>query len=242
MSLKKAAILHLHGQGGTKEHASDEMFHNIIDSLIGAESFYFQPIKYYSPLYKNQNKMIDKVDSSDASYMCVRENLIQSFGDTATIYHDTRSYDQVSNTIKSAVLEAKEKIVSNGPIFVIAHSLGSMMFSNYMWDMQQAGIIDPQIAGIYTTGSPMHIFLSGMDYNKIEPIQKTHDKFEWINFWNPKDLISSELGLLSKKYYKLVKDVKVKRGFPVAAHGKYAGDDKVIDEIVESIERIISST
>ncbi|RLF65169.1 MAG: hypothetical protein DRN30_04530, partial [Thermoplasmata archaeon] len=124
------------------------------------------------------------------------------------------------------------------PIFIIAHSLGTIMISNYLWDMQKVGLLDKQIAGVYTTGSPLHIFLSGKRYSDIKAIEPTSDDFEWINFWNPKDVLSSPYRMLSSSYNKLVKDVRIKRGWFLESHGKYDSTSKVFKVIAESISRI----
>lgn len=239
MSLKKAAIIHIHGQGGNKEHSSDSMFAGLRDHLEDSDCYHFRAVKYYAPLEKNQKIMIEKLDDEDASFMCIRAILVQAFGDTATIYQDTESYERVTREIKHAILSAKEKIKPNAPIFIIAHSLGSIMISNYIWDMQAAGLCDSQLAAIYTTGSPMHIFLSGIPYGSIKAIDKPCRHFEWINFWNPRDLISSPFGILSSSYQALVEDVVIKKGF-IKAHGKYDESKKVFKKIVESIEMLTS--
>ena len=164
----------------------------------------------------------------------LRSKLVNAFGDSATIKGSNQNYKDVMQIFRKNIIDVRSKIAPNAPIFIMGHSLGAVLLSNFLWDMQQVGIYDSQIKGIFTTGNPSYIFNSGL--KRIVPIQKTQRHFFWINFWNKKDVISSPLRPFSREYRDLVVDVRVKKGFPIFAHGKYDSDKKVYKRIAAKMK------
>ena len=232
MELKKAAFIMIHGQGTNKKHSHEELFSNLKDELDFPDEILFHPIKYYSEIQKNQNALMRRMPEFKC-FPKIREKLISSFGDSATIKSEPKIYDDVMSTIKESLISVRSKIEPFAPIFILGHSLGSVLLSNFLWDMQKAGVYDKQIQGIFTTGNPSYIFLSGV--KNIRPIEKISSFFFWVNFWNQKDLLSSPLAPLSYAYSEIVTDIRVKKGWPIFAHGKYDGDKHVYKVIAKKI-------
>lgn len=229
----KAAFIMVHGQGTDKEFSHVELFDNLREEISNSGDVLFHPIKYYSKIQSRQYDLMDRMPKF-GWLKKIREKLVNAFGDSATIKGNGESYREVMAIFRKNLIDVRGKIEPSAPIFILGHSLGSVLLSNFIWDMQQVGILDAQIKGIFTTGNPSYIFNSGLE--RIVPIQKTHKDFFWLNFWNKKDVISSPLGPFSKEYQDLVTDIRVRKGFFFNGHGKYDGDKKVYKKIARMIK------
>jgi len=60
---------------------------------------------------------------------------------------DRELYDRVHQIVAAALHELAEEAGENAPLCIIAHSLGSVVISNFMWDLQVAAGVHPRRAG-----------------------------------------------------------------------------------------------
>jgi len=239
--MTKVAIITLHGQGSFKTNAHKKMIKNILDEIdYNRGLIEVFPVLYYSKAQANQSGLISRMKIARPRVVSwVRDKIISSFGDPASIYHNKQEYDYVMQKIKKEFIKAQAYVGENGSIVVVAHSLGGVLISNYLWDAQKAGIKYRRLKLVATTGNPYGIFVSAINYNKIEAMSKPCFGFKWLNFWNKKDALSAPMQILSDGYKYLVKDIEVKKGFWFFAHAKYKDDKNVYREIANVIKGIL---
>jgi len=162
-----------------------------------------------------------------------------------------------------------QKAGPNAPLCLIAHSLGSIITSNYLYDLQN-GILpqrirdriknshSPLVKGdtlthLYTMGSPLAIWT--MRYDDFgKPISFPSPKIrelrlpygEWVNFYDKDDIMAYPIKHLSELYNAVVTaDIEVKNpGFlantPLGAHGGYYQSEEVIGRIAHSLTEMYS--
>lgn len=241
--MKKIAIITLHGQGTYKETAHEKMIGNILDRLdVNKSQIEVFSVMYYSQIQKNQDAFMlrmGKISSFMLSRM--REKLISSFGDPATIYYNKPAYQETMLKVKEQFIKANNFIGSDGHIIILAHSLGGPIISNFLWDAEKAGVKYSRIKLLVTTGCPIPFFVSGIKIDNIMTIKKPSFNFKWFNFWNKKDILSFPLRRVNMAYKMLVTDFRVKKGMYILAHGSYDSDIKgVIKPIVYEIDNIIN--
>ena len=143
-------------------------------------------------------------------------------------------YDDIHDVLARALNKLSEKAGDNAPLCIIAHSLGTIVVSNYIWDLQFHDptikpLISPQVVGImgdtplekgetlahlYTLGSPIALWSLRwrmFDYGKPiafpSPYLSKHYpglKGEWINFYDKDDVIGYPMKGLNKDYFERV--------------------------------------
>lgn len=118
------------------------------------------------------------------------------------------------------------------PLTVIAHSLGTVITSDYIWDAAKArrragqdGFHDAwRLENFFTVGSPLALF--ALKYGGAEvfssPIAVESGQGRWINIYDDDDPIAMPLKPLNAAYGRSVwKDAEVNAGAYLFAHGGY---------------------
>ncbi|GAB3972286.1 hypothetical protein GCM10029978_049090 [Actinoallomurus acanthiterrae] len=170
------------------------------------------------------------------NYPVPRWLVIQFFGD-AIAYQmtptDRRVYEGIHAYVADTMGELAREAGEDAPLCVIAHSLGTVIASNYFYDLQtQYGdaprpLIPPAVnarigptplergetlAFLYTLGSPLALWAMrypdfGTPLTMPSPKLRDHHPTltgEWINFQDPDDLVAYPLRALSREYEKQV--------------------------------------
>lgn len=164
----------------------------------------------------------------------------------------------IALTLANLATEAGEK----APLCIISHSLGAVIASRYVWDLQDndsdpiVPIGDTPLEKgetlnlFYTLGTQIPLWsMSYDDYRK--PIEMPSPKLgnhysdltgEWINFFDKDDVLGYPLQNINKHYSKVVVDKKVNAGnffsnWTPLSHNDYWKDDEVIEPIAEALVR-----
>ncbi|MCD2193043.1 hypothetical protein LQ327_06520 [Actinomycetospora endophytica] len=187
---------------------------------------------------------------------------------------DRRHYDEVHRVLGEALHDLAVDAGPTAPLCVVAHSLGTVVVSDFFYDLQVAGgLYDSRSAGVppsvaavlddtpaergetlawlYTLGSPLALWAQrhpdfGMPITVPHPaLAGLHPRAggEWINVWDPDDVIASPLRPLNDHYDKAVaEDRKVQvapwwLGWSPLAHPFYWNDRRVMTPIATSLAR-----
>lgn len=145
---------------------------------------------------------------SSRLWITVRRFLLYSFSDPATYAHDQDApgsiYEKVHAEIATKLRALHDALDPDRRIVVVAHSLGAYVFSNYVWDVQEPlrrGIpadsddllasVDYRgikaIARVFTAAPNIMLFVAGLE--KVQPIKKPADDFEWHSFYDKDDVL-----------------------------------------------------
>lgn len=256
MSVQKIAVAVIHGMGsgdadvdaGNLEQPKD--FSKLSRQLIEkfAEQLEISPEEaesrlvfeyiYWAPLLQaDQQELWEKVNGENLRFEWLRFFFINVLGDTiayqVTSERDRRLYDLIHARVAQGLRNLAQKAGPTAPLCTIAHSLGTVIASNYFYDLQEFSrsrgtkVLMPESVRIqmentplergetltlfYSLGSPLALWSLHQKFDR--PIQvpakqlKTYHPDlvgEWVNFYDPNDIISYPLKSLSPEYEQVV--------------------------------------
>jgi hypothetical protein len=271
---QKIGILYIHGMGQQKVGFSDQMDTELLKKLksmgYSKDRFASRPI-WWAPLLDNDENTLHKriVDNNPVGLKDIRRFTISALGDPLA-YLDRKEapnsmYKRIHGMVHTAIKDLITDIGENSPIVVIGGSLGTMIMTDYIYDVQKyregAGrgtspveLMDT-LCGIFTFGCNIPLFTftqKPVDCITFPP-QKLDERLKpeakWLNFYDKQDV----LGLPLKQVYgRLVgdnfitpvnEDIKVTvdgvlTGWNPGAHVGYWTTNDVIKPIAERIAKI----
>jgi hypothetical protein len=208
-------------------------------------------------------------------YPTLRWLLVHYLGDAITYQAgavDRQLYDSVHRVIAEALHDLAVDAGPDAPLCVVAHSLGTVVASNFFYDLQVAdGLhqghsagVSPRVAAelddtpaergetlgwLHTLGSPLALWAQrqpdfGVPITVPHPeLARLHPRVggEWINVWDPDDVIASPLRPLNERYDAAVTEDRRARvapwwlGWTPLAHPFYWNDRRVMTPIATSL-------
>jgi hypothetical protein len=203
---------------------------NLSDQLI-IEPVYWQPVLQDKEDILWQNLKLGGI----LNWRLLRRFMID-FASDAVAYQPSpgmrETYDQIHKVMAQSLSNLAQKAGEKAPLCIIAHSLGTVITSNYIYDLQveflqKRSIISESvkktigetplehgetIASLFTMGSP--IALWALRYSDFgSPINIPSPKLEshwsglsggWVNFYNCNDIIGYPMKSINPAYAKAV--------------------------------------
>jgi len=193
----------------------------------------------------------------------------KTYRSTASPTHETPIYELVHQLIGHEVHRLSTMVQHPAPFVVIGHSLGCHMMSNYIWDTQHGNldyVTDKNnpferletLSFLATFGCNIPLFV--LANNALEPIQfpppSASNVFpnkpdgairaatQWLNFYDPDDVLGWPLKGLSPNYEQTVRrDIAVNAGnlltsWNPASHSGYWHDNDVTGPIADGLAQI----
>lgn len=273
MEAKLGALI-IHGMGAQKRNFAKPLIEELKERISAHAKIRWQPIYWADLLSKRESKLLNKLfpEGRRPRWFGLREFVMNYVGD-ATAYRyipmsssktkkTNETYDRIHERIHNAVVKLENKLGSaDRPVIVMAHSLGSVIMSDYIWDRQKNRAGDPYgetkfarmetLAGFITFGSPIPIFT--LAYTPVRSIkfppktlpQNLRKKAKWLNFYDPDDVFGWPLKHLSKSYEASVsEDVPINVGgilnsWNPLCHFKYWTDSDFTEPVAEYISKIL---
>ncbi len=267
----KLGVLVIHGVGSQKKSFARPMIEEFERRISSHREIRWQPI-WWAPILSKREKTLcdDLLLGIDENIIDrkLREFVVNFLGD-ATAYQPVRhksntTYDKIHVRVHHSIVELKKKLGNEDkPVIVIAHSLGSVIISNYIWDRQKKQHLDPYgatpferletLAGIITFGSPIPIFTLAYKKKDVKSIKFPPDALpsnlksnaKWLNFFDVDDVLGWPLKHLSKSYkFRVSKDNKINVGgiftsWNPLCHFKYWTDDDFTKPVAQYISDIL---
>jgi len=262
----RLGVMIIHGMGAQKKDFADGLIENLKKRLGGqAADVEFMPCFWADILQKYEDKTWERLLS--ATRMDARRTrrfIVSALGDAAGYlagyFKDGHyAYDDIHEEIRSSLqtLEQRLKGSTSAPLLVLAHSLGSVMVSNYIWDEQTGKGIGKTsfekmqlLCGFITFGSNIPLFLPPR--NIIECIrfpdkslpQKYRNGARWVNAYDPDDILGYPLSTIwTKQNGTSIEDVLVNAGPPIISetplshmyYEKTAAFQKIVIAQIKSI-------
>lgn len=145
---KKASLITVHGMGRTANDYADDFFHEVGKRLghLG-DSVHRQAVYYQGLLQPNEDRVWRQVGGR-LRWDALRQFVLFGFADAAGLESGKEQPGSVYTLAQVEIaraLYAAMKATQNGPVVVIAQSLGGQVVSNYFWDAGNfmASIADP---------------------------------------------------------------------------------------------------
>ena len=243
---RKIAVAIVHGMGKATPDFADTFQRNIIRSFSQTlypdvdhpeKEIVILPVYWAPVLDKLENKLGKRtIDKKPVHYRNLREFMISFAGD-AIAYEpapgEKQTYTAIHAVFAKTLRELAQKAGADAPLCIIGHSLGSIIGSNYMYDLQAEARrkrIIPQkvkkfirktpielgetLTLFYTLGSPIALWSLrhrnfGMPITVPSPyLNIYHPNMEghWSNIYDNDDVIGYPLKDINKKYHHTVYD------------------------------------
>jgi len=257
---KKVGVLFIHGMGSTLDDFAHDAIQELRNRISGRglnrddvawESVFWAPV-----LSTRETQLwVDLSAENDLNWAKLRKFFINGFGN-ATAYQSVRDrrndvYGKIHAAVHDSLKELRAKLGGEDkPLVVIAHSLGSVIISNYIWDRQKGRDADrfgetpfermETLAGLVTLGSNIPLFT--LAHNPVACVkfppaglpENLRKRAKWLNFYDSDDVLAWPLKPLSMGYADTVtEDIEVSVGNILTAwnpanHAAYWTDDGVI--------------
>ncbi|HET7627352.1 MAG TPA: chemotaxis protein [Bacillales bacterium] len=275
---RKLAIAVVHGIGSQKENFADAMigairnrFSDLVKNQCSdpATQLVFKPVYWAGVFEKEERELWRRLEQSgDMNYKRLRLFVVNYLAD-AIAYQPTaerrHNYDNVHQVVAESLQELSEEAGGDAPLCIIAHSLGSVIVSNYFYDLQyEPEKIRPMVrasqrksalargetlAQLYTLGSSLPLWcLRFQDFGNA--IYVPAPKFAlhcpdietgWWNYYDKDDILGYPLKALNEHYERAVtEDVQVNAGgwltsWNPFSHLEYANDQSILHPIAERL-------
>ena len=226
-------VLIIHGMGTQESDYADSIIKRLREEVrksgpdpdrVRFESVYWAPV-----IADGETKLWKRLSLGALRWDELRRFVVEALGD-AIAYRKTERgapreiYTEVHKTIHASLKRLRIAMGNaDGPLVVIAHSLGCSMMSNFIWDAQHNNSY-PQgpsvetwtrfermetLAGFITFGCNIPLFtLAYLQEGDVQSITFPPDKLDsrfkpvakWVNFYDMDDVLGYPLKDLSDSY------------------------------------------
>lgn len=175
---------------------------------------------------------------------------------------DRTMYDEVHTVFSAALNTLAHEAGRDAPLCVLSHSLGTVITSNYFYDLHQEFSRGRKFLSekmrllvgdtplehgetfslFYTMGSPIAVW--ALRYGVEDFGAPISVSGEWVNFYDPDDIVGYPLKSLNDSYGKAVaRDVVVNAGgllnfWNPSCHAYYWTDAQVVKPIAKSLAKL----
>ncbi|HBG05307.1 MAG: hypothetical protein A2075_20670 [Geobacteraceae bacterium GWC2_58_44] len=271
---KKVGVLLVHGMGSVADDFAHDTIQELREKISGKglnrEDIAWQSV-YWAPILSPRETQlwVDLSAEHDLNWAKLRKFFVNAFG-SSTAYHSRKEcfddfYGRVHGTVHDSIKELQLKLGGHDkPLVVIAHSLGSVIMSDYIWDRQNkkdearfgASRFERMetLSGMVTLGSNIPLFTLACDpvtsikFPPPELPEKLKKRAKWLNLYDADDVLGWPLKPLSPSYAEAVtEDMEVNVGniltsWNPANHAGYWTDDSVIKPAAYLIATILEAS
>jgi len=249
---QKVAVAVIHGIGVPNPDFADGLMSELLDRLASLlkgqaadpkKEFIFQPVLWAPVIQKDEDELWKRLEASGPlGYQKLRRFMIDFAADALAYQptpHDRGVYDGTHVIVARSFKTLSKKAGPQAPLCVIAHSLGTVIASNYLYDLQvypRKKLISAPVrramgktpldkgytlAGLYTMGSPLALWTLryddfGMPIKVPSPrLTDIYPKIvgEWLNFYDTSDIIGYPLKEINDVYdQRISQDIAVNVG------------------------------
>lgn len=230
---QKIAVAIVHGVGTQTENFIDRIENAIQARCRGVcgDDIIIRPV-HWAPVTQNaEDKLRARVYKGGPLRWSLARNIMIDLVADGIAYQPTEhgrfAYDAIHRIFAQTMRRLADEAGPTAPLCIVAHSLGTIITSNYLYDLQvhfhERSLIAPKVldamgdtpleraetlAHLYTLGSPLALWsLRYVEFGR--PIKFPLDEFkdhypqltpEWINYYDADDIIAFPLKTLNEYY------------------------------------------
>ncbi|WP_150271271.1 chemotaxis protein [Paenibacillus tepidiphilus] len=273
---EKLAVIVIHGLGKQHEDFASAFIKDLYKSFaqISGEDnpedrIVIKPVWWASVFAEREEELKNRLVGApyNLRYTELREFMIHYLADAVAyqpLEGGDQNYEAVHRTISRKLNQLSIEAGTDTPLCVISHSLGSVIASNFFYDLQygrqKPEIVNPEsalergdtLSLFYTCGTTLPLWsLRYATFDK--PIQVPSKGFsashpnvqgEWVNFYDKDDVLGYPLKSIHPEYDKAVtadEDVNVGtllNNWNPLCHNGYLKSGKVINRIAEGLNTL----
>ncbi|QYR22502.1 chemotaxis protein [Paenibacillus sp. sptzw28] len=240
---QKLAVIVVHGLGRQNEDYADHFIRTLMTKFAhetGAkdpeQNVVVKAVHWAKVLEGREAEFKQKLFRPyDLHYEWLRDYVVHYLAD-AIAYQPLETNDQnyyaINETISASLHALTDKAGDGAPLWVISHSLGTVIASNYFYDLQNSSNWKPVIynpdsalergdtlALFYSCGTTLPLWsLRYREFDKpirvpSESMRDRNIEGEWINFYDKDDILAYPLRPLHPAYMEAVQeDMEVRVG------------------------------
>jgi len=279
----KLGVLIIHGVGSQDDCFAQPMMKDLEGKISNYNEICWKSVWWAPVLIKREKDLLDKLFPEENRPHCclrlrywifkLRKFVVDYVGDAAAYRYvpdsDTQTnetYNQIHAKVHDAIANLRKELGNaDKPVIVMAHSLGSVIMSDYIWDRQnwdrQKKTRDDRygktpfermetMVGFITFGSPIPLFT--LAYDPVVSIkfpppfsENLKSKAKWLNFYDIDDVLGWPLKPLSKSYEACVSEDKPINVGGIFAfwnprcHNEYWTDNNFTEPVAQYISEIL---
>ncbi|MCI0552487.1 MAG: hypothetical protein L0287_16175, partial [Anaerolineae bacterium] len=266
---KKLGVLIIHGMGRPAPDYADKMIGNLSLRLgahvaeVEFESCHWSPV-----IQKHQDRIWERVAPIHMNPMttALRIWALHYLGDPATylsgyFQNGKPIYREIHEKVRQSLERLAGRLgeADSKPLVILAHSLGSIIITNYYWDEGSNGIgLTPferleTLTGLITYGSPISIFLPPVSkimcirFPSVNLPPHLLNVASWLNVYDRDDIVASPLNnVWDDAQGTVIKDAEINVGNPVVswtplAHTYYNNDPDFLDLVQMKMNTILDA-
>lgn len=255
-------VASIHGVGPTRAGYADKMRQHV-EKRFGRR-VHFEEIRWAHLLEGRHRALLPRMEGGGKlRSRSMRKFVIAAVGESGA-YREIgttghRLYDEVHLAIRDGLAQA-EAAAGDVPLVVVAHSLGTVIASDHIWDeqhlkgrgqstFQRCG----QLAGFITMGSPLPLYtlahkrIQAIDFPGpvLPPALREHAK--WLNMYDPDDILGWPLRTTGSAYeQKVAEDIRVNIGtfltsWNAMSHLGYWNDKDAHKIVANYVQRLLAA-
>jgi hypothetical protein len=254
----KIGIAIVHGIGRQDKSYADNFIKLIQEQYkksAGKADLVFESICWQEEIEPLEHTLFEKI--KNLGWKLLRSFFV-GYGGDALCYQPSEVkengfYTKVHKSVDKGLQNLAKSLDANSPICIISHSLGTVVVSNFIWDIQHNSSYysaSPEVQNLikrlsllYTMGSPLAIWSLRFP-DGGEPI-KLDESANWFNLYAHNDIISSPIKLINQQYNHMsnLYDFKfnvggVLFGWNPLSHNSYWDSRHVIKHITNNLLKI----
>jgi len=261
-------VLIIHGMGDPDPSFADGLILRLRKRLEPlAASVDFEPCYWAPILQEQQDRTWERMlRSGEMDAKALRRWVMGALGDPATYLSGyfksgQPAYGDIHESLRASLAALESRLTAAAPLVVLAHSLGSVIVSNYIWDEQQnrpsVGRSSFErmetLTGFVTYGSNIPLFLP--PHRPAVCIRFPHPSLPadlaavaaWENIYDPDDIIGYPLSQIwDDPQGTQITDVTINVGtWPVSetpfSHTLYNKDDDFLGIVERRLRAILAA-
>ncbi|MBI1278840.1 MAG: chemotaxis protein [Anaerolineaceae bacterium] len=267
---QKIAVAVVHGIGRQAPEFADKLkvtLQKLCHATCG-EDVIIQPVYWARAMQEKEDALWDRVIAAGPMQFRELRRLMIDYVADALAYQptafDRKAYDDIHVEYAKTLRTLAQEAGPEAPLCIVSHSLGTVITSNFVYDLQKPELISDQVRVemtdtalergetlnlLYTLGSPLALWsLRFREFGR--PIQIPSPQLlnhypdlqsAWINYYDKDDLVGFPLRDLNPAYSRAVSaDREVNVGnflteWNPLSHIGYLHDNDVIKPIAESL-------
>jgi hypothetical protein len=216
---------------------------------------------------RQEQYLSDAGQANKLDYLWLRRWVVSALGDASAYQQIRTASNNTYELIHARIQTGLNELFTNDlggterPLVIMAHSLGGHIISNYIWDVQHAAPGSQHanafenldtLVGLITFGCNLPLFTFA--YTQVVPItfpppglppDLLAKRPEWINFYDPDDVLGYPLKPLNAAYAGVVaRDIEINAGglltsWNPASHDQYWTDNDLTAPAAELIARFL---
>lgn len=242
----KLAVAIIHGLGSEEQFFSVELKHRIVESYVelheshNEDDLIFQEIYWGDLVSDSIAELNEKVNyKGDLTYPSLRRTFMDYLGVSQAYKNGVKN--NLYKAIHERVRECLKKQASHRkldtektPLVVLAHSFGSIIMSDYIWDIRKEqensngtikGVSNFEqfdtFSGLVTFGNPMALFAASNPAEFAQPLtvngkaldEDYQKRAKWFNFYDKDDVVAYPLkGLNAQFDANVTEDIEINVG------------------------------